>query len=585
MLYIRYQPIALGGGGGGGGVTTIGTIDSQTPSANGAVIVGSQLFMQAASLTVPGLVNALAQSFTGQKTFATGLTGTLTGSASLNILTSARGNFTAAGADGIAVIGGTNATIGAVSIAQQVADATHNGYLNSTDWNTFNNKQAALTLTNLTDAGTDGITITNGTGAVIGASPVTLSQHVADSTHNGYLSSTDWSTFNGKQAAGNYITALTGDATASGPGSAALTLATVNGNVGSFAIATITANAKGLITAASAAATTGSGSVVLATTPTLVTPVIGAATGTSLNVSGTVTGSQHVSTVSTGTAPLVVSSTTQVANLNAATAGAATTATDATNAANVATTATTTNASFFPLFVASATNSNQACSLKSTGFTFNPSTNVLTVGTVVGALTGTASGNTTYTANNHGVVLSGSGNTMTVIAPVASTSKVLTSGGTGADPTWADVSTFSNSQVISTSTTGFGSTNTKIRTFGTPSVTGTDITYATSATNGDTFTVNTAGVYAISYSEEGSTGTPAFGLSVNSVNLTTDIQSIPTNERRTICAVGSGNDRKSTSWCGILAANDIIRAHTNNTAVTAVFVNSGVVGITMVRVQ
>lgn len=52
----------------------------------------------------------------------------------------------------------------------------------------------------LTDAGTDGITVTGGTGAVIGTG-TSLSQHVADATHNGYLSSTDWSTFNGKQGA------------------------------------------------------------------------------------------------------------------------------------------------------------------------------------------------------------------------------------------------------------------------------------------------------------------------------------------------------------------------------------------------
>lgn len=65
----------------------------------------------------------------------------------------------------------------------------------------------------------------------------------------GLLSNTDWSTFNGKQAAGNYITALTGDGTAAGPGSTAFTLATVNSNVGTFN--TLTVNGKGLVTAAS----------------------------------------------------------------------------------------------------------------------------------------------------------------------------------------------------------------------------------------------------------------------------------------------------------------------------------------------
>lgn len=40
----------------------------------------------------------------------------------------------------------------------------------------------------------------------------------------GFLTAADWTTFNGKQASGNYITALTGNVTASGPGSVAATI-------------------------------------------------------------------------------------------------------------------------------------------------------------------------------------------------------------------------------------------------------------------------------------------------------------------------------------------------------------------------
>lgn len=156
----------------------------------------------------------------------------------------------------LTITNGTKSVVQASNLSIQVSQSTTStsGYLSSTDWNTFNNKQSTLTLGNLTDVGTDGIVITGGTGAVVGAG-TSIAQHVADATHNGYLSSTDFVTFNAKQPAGNYITALTGDATASGPGSAALTLATVNSNVGTFGSATqvavVTANAKGLTTAAS----------------------------------------------------------------------------------------------------------------------------------------------------------------------------------------------------------------------------------------------------------------------------------------------------------------------------------------------
>lgn len=124
------------------------------------------------------------------------------------------------------------------------------------------NSTAAGTLYNTstsTPTVTSPITYSGTLGSFIGGIAGAFNCLVASGSQTGCLSSTDWTTFNGKQAAGNYLTALTGDVTASGPGSAAATLATVNGNVGSFTNANITVNAKGLITAASNGTGTGTG--------------------------------------------------------------------------------------------------------------------------------------------------------------------------------------------------------------------------------------------------------------------------------------------------------------------------------------
>ena len=88
----------------------------------------------------------------------------------------------------------------------------------------LNGKENTLTKGNLTESTSNVLTITGGTGAVIG-SGLTIQVKQASGIQSGFLSSTDWTTFNNKQAAGNYITALTGDVTASGPGSAASTIA------------------------------------------------------------------------------------------------------------------------------------------------------------------------------------------------------------------------------------------------------------------------------------------------------------------------------------------------------------------------
>lgn len=97
-----------------------------------------------------------------------------------------------------------------ITLNVPTASAANRGALSAADWSTFNTKVGGVTATSpLFSSG--------------GSTPnITIQQ--ASGSQNGYLSSTDWTTFNNKQAAGNYITSLTGEATASGPGAAAVTL-------------------------------------------------------------------------------------------------------------------------------------------------------------------------------------------------------------------------------------------------------------------------------------------------------------------------------------------------------------------------
>lgn len=91
-----------------------------------------------------------------------------------------------------------NNTTGAFTISQ--ANTTTNGFLSSTDWNTFNNKQSALTLGNVSEVSSNVLMFPDGgTGKTIGNLTIQVVQ--ASASTNGYLSSTDWTTFNSKQGA------------------------------------------------------------------------------------------------------------------------------------------------------------------------------------------------------------------------------------------------------------------------------------------------------------------------------------------------------------------------------------------------
>lgn len=103
-----------------------------------------------------------------------------------------------------------------------LASASANGALSSTDWSTFNAKQNALTFGNLTESTSSVLTITGGTGSVIG-SGTTIQVKQASGSQSGFLSSADWTTFNSKQNAltnpvtgtgtTNYLPKFTGTST------------------------------------------------------------------------------------------------------------------------------------------------------------------------------------------------------------------------------------------------------------------------------------------------------------------------------------------------------------------------------------
>jgi hypothetical protein len=134
------------------------------------------------------------------------------------------------------------------------------------------------------------------------------------------------------------------------------------------------------------------------------------------------------------------------------------------------------------------------------------------------------------------------------------------------DGTWGAVQQITgNHEIVVTTGNGHGSTNTKIRRFTTTqSSVGTAITYADSGTLGGSFTINEAGIYAITCSETGVADT--YGVSLNSSQLTTNIQSITAADRVVHSTTDSGgNYTLSASVVVSLASSDVVRLHTDGT--------------------
>lgn len=112
---------------------------------------------------------------------------------------------------------------------------------------------------------------------------------------------------------------------------------------------------------------------------------------------------------------------------------------------------------------------------------------------------------------------------------------------------------------------GHGSTNTCIRRIETTVGTdvGSDITYASSAAAGTSFTINTTGIYAMTYVDRRDAGIAQMGISLNSTQLTTALGSITAADRLVYMENNVSGEPGIVSLTMRLVAGDIIRPHTD----------------------
>jgi len=187
----------------------------------------------------------------------------------LSIFNNNAGFVTSSGVTSVAtsspITGGTITGTGTIGITQSSGSA--NGYLSSTDWTTFNNKTS--------NTGTvTGVTASSPVVSSGGTAPE-ISMPAANGSTNGYLTSANWTTFNNKGSGSMSSWALTADS----GGSETIS----NGESVDIAGGTnITTSRSGATVTISTSATTNTGTVT------------SVATGTGLS-GGTITGSGTIS--------------------------------------------------------------------------------------------------------------------------------------------------------------------------------------------------------------------------------------------------------------------------------------------------
>lgn len=208
-----------------GKVNTTRSISTTSPlSGGGDLSANRTISIQQATSTQSGYLSS-----TDWNTFNNKGSGTVTGVTGTSPISSSGGSTPAISIQDAVADGSTkgaatfnasdfNSASGVISIDYtngQSASATNKGFLTASDYSTFAAKQNAITQGNLTESTSSVLTITGGSNAVIG-SGTTIQVKQATSLQSGFLSSTDWSTFNAK---GNgTVTGVTGTSPISSSG-------------------------------------------------------------------------------------------------------------------------------------------------------------------------------------------------------------------------------------------------------------------------------------------------------------------------------------------------------------------------------
>lgn len=305
------------------------TIANTSPSSGGTVTsvaatAGTGISITGSPITTSGTLNITNTAPDQTVAIASGtgisVTGTYPNFTVTNTAPSSGGTVTSVtGTTPIASSGGTTPDI---SISQ--AGTSTDGYLSSTDWNTFNNKQPAGTYVTSVGA-TSPVTSTGGTTP-------TIAMPAATGSVDGYLTSTDWTTFNSKGSgtvtsvaasvpsflsiSGSPVT-TTGTLAISYSGTA---LPVANGGTGATSASITSFNNITGYTASGATGTTST-NLVFSTSPSLTTPTLTTPTVTNYTETlYTATGSTSIS-LANGTVQKITTSGSTTITLPASSTG------------------------------------------------------------------------------------------------------------------------------------------------------------------------------------------------------------------------------------------------------------------------